>query len=75
MNKQRRTRIEEAVTIMETAKGILGECRDEEQEYMDNMPENMQGGDKYSAAEEAVSSLDSAITDMDTAIESANEIN
>lgn len=43
------------------AQSQLETLRDEEQEYFDNMPEGLQGGDKGSAAEEAISNLDEAI--------------
>jgi exonuclease VII small subunit len=37
-----------------------------EQEYFDNMPESLQGGDKGSAAEAAVDALDSAVSNLDS---------
>lgn len=53
--------------------------KDEEQEYLDNIPENMQSSDRYYAAEEAVSNLENAhdwLTeiDEDTTIERCIEI-
>ena len=42
--------------------------RDEEQDYMDNMPENLQGGDRYANASEAVDALDAAAEELDEAI-------
>lgn len=39
----------------------LEEVRDEEQEYYDNMSENLQGGERGDAAQEAVNNLDAAI--------------
>lgn len=46
-------------------KAELEGYRDEEQEYFGNMPESLQGGEKGSAAEEAVASMDSAISELD----------
>jgi hypothetical protein len=43
MNKSRRQEIESAKELLEQAKEIIESCQSEEQEYYDNMPENMQG--------------------------------
>jgi prefoldin subunit 5 len=40
----------------------------EEEEYRDNMPENLQGSDRYSKADEACNYLDEALQDITTAI-------
>jgi uncharacterized coiled-coil DUF342 family protein len=73
MNKARRKAIEELyervqVLLAQTEnlpdaddmKNEVETLRDEEQEYLDNMPEAMQNGDKGSAASEAVSQLETA---------------
>ena len=73
MNKQRRARIEEVVDQIGVLCQELEELRDEEQDYMDNMPENLQQSDRYYAAEEAVSNLDSAIDSLNDAVDYANE--
>lgn len=41
MNDARRKEIEKALGLISEAKSILETARDEEQEYFDNMPENM----------------------------------
>lgn len=43
----------------------LEELKDEEQEYFDNMPESLQGGEKGDMAAEAVSNLENAISDLE----------
>lgn len=73
MNKERRKRIDEIASQIGALLCDLEEVRDEEQEYMDNMPENLQQSDRYYAAEEAVSNLDSAIDSLTEAIDYANE--
>ena len=73
MNKQRRARIEEIVNQIGVLLYDLEEIRDEEQEYMDNMPENLQGSEKYEIAEEVVSNLESAIDSLNDAVDYANE--
>lgn len=74
MNKERRAEIAKAAEMIREAVGILENARDGEQEYLDNMPENMQGGDKGSAAEEAISNLDSAISDAESAADNAESV-
>lgn len=68
MNKARRKTISELRERLDALKTAADELeseietiRDEEQEYFDNMPESLQGGDKGQAAEEAVSHLDTAL--------------
>lgn len=73
MNKDRRKYIDEAIASMDHAKSILENARDEEQEFFDNMPENMQGGEKCQAAETAISSLEDAISSIEEAMDSAEE--
>lgn len=72
MNKERRKQINEAADLfakayamIEDVKSILQEALDEEQEYYDNMPEGLQGGDKGDMAQSAISALESAIDAME----------
>jgi hypothetical protein len=73
MNKDRRKRIDEAIKKLEDAQTILEECRDEEQDYLDNIPENLQGSERYETAEAAVDALDSACENLEEVISSAEE--
>jgi ABC-type transporter Mla subunit MlaD len=77
MNNERRKQIANAVKglreaanmlptqaltdLVTSAKDDLEGARDDEQEYFDNMPEALQGGEKGSVAEEAVRSLEEAL--------------
>ena len=50
------------------------EClKEEEEEYRDNMPENLQGSERYERADEACDSLDSAYSSLEEAIEYIDE--
>jgi len=76
MNDERRKEITKAQALIDEAKGILENCESEEREYFDNMPENMQSGEKGQKAEaaadalqEAVDNLDSAMSSVDTSLE------
>lgn len=79
MNNARRKSIKEAIKALdigtlEQVKSDLESARDEEQDYLDNMPESLQGGDKGQAAEAAVSALESAIEALETAIDALGEV-
>ena len=65
MNKERRKSVLGALSLIAQAKEVLETARDEEQEYLENMPEGLQGGDKGSAAEEAITALEEAIDSLD----------
>jgi uncharacterized coiled-coil DUF342 family protein len=43
----------------------IEEVRDEEQEYIDNMPESLQQSERYQNAEAAVSQLEDAISTLE----------
>lgn len=42
----------------------------EEQDYLDSIPENLQGGERYEKAEEAVSALEEAVNSLEEALDS-----
>jgi hypothetical protein len=74
MNKQRRAEITKAVDMIEAGKAILENVRDEEQDTFDNMPESLQGGEKGTAMEEAVSNLDEAISNLEETVSNINAV-
>ena len=71
MNNARRKSITDLVQKIAEIKADFESLRDEEQEYFDNMPEALQGGDKGQAAENAIDQLETAIDNLDEAISSA----
>ena len=66
-----RGEVEQLAEQLDSVKTQLEDLRDEEQEYFDNMPESLQGGEKGDAAQEAVNQLDSAIDALDIDFDSA----
>lgn len=58
---------DEIDALIETARENLETAKDEEQEYLDNMPESLRDGDKGGVAQEAIDNLDSAIDTLDGA--------
>lgn len=80
MNKQRRKQIVDVISRVETVQAemesLLDDIQgimDEETEYRDNIPENMQGGDRYEMADNACSELESAYDTLDNAKDSLED--
>lgn len=74
MNRERRktlaeltTRVDSAIEDLTALKGEIEDVRDEEQEYLDNMPESLQEGDRAMAAQAAIDSLEEAIDAIEEA--------
>ncbi|MBY3038917.1 hypothetical protein [Rhizobium laguerreae] len=74
MNKERRKEIARALAMVEEAKSILEICRDEEQDYFDNMPESFQGGDKGDVAQTAIDALDEAVSNLDDVVSAVGDV-
>lgn len=76
MNKERRSSLRDVIGQIEHIMNILAEINDDEQEYIYNMPENLQSGERYEKATEAQDNLESALDSLQEAceyIESAME--
>ena len=69
MNKIRRKEIQRILDELYELRDAVDAVTDEEQEYLDNIPENLQSGERYEAAEEAVSQLGDALYGIDSALE------
>lgn len=69
MNKQRRKEIQEIMEKLEEIKTDLEAVWNDEQYYMDSIPENLMGSERYEKAEEAVSNLEGAYDNLDEALE------
>lgn len=59
--EQRNARIVGWQSKLEDLHSSLEECRLDEEEYFDNMPESLQGGEKGTMSEDAVSEMESAL--------------
>ena len=73
MNKPRRKALEKIAETLNELYEELESLRDEEQDYMDNMPENLQGSERYEAAENAVGYMDDALDRLGDTISSIEE--
>lgn len=74
MNKQRRKEIQKNIQLLEEAKNNLENILSDEQDYFDNMPENLQGSIRGEDSEEAIDVLQEAIDAIDECVSSLNDI-
>ena len=67
LNAGRRKKLMVAIDHLREASNIVDQIKDEEQDSLDNMPENLQESERYSNMEEAVDALDDALTSINEA--------
>jgi flagellar biosynthesis chaperone FliJ len=73
MNNPRRKALEKIAVKIEELQNELKEIMDEEEEYRDNMPENLQGSERYEIADEACNAMQTAIDSLGEAMASIEE--
>lgn len=73
MNKIRRKNLQAIIDQLEELKGSLEDLQAEEKEYRDNMPENLQGSERYERADAACDGLEEAVTGLEDVICSIEE--
>ena len=69
MNKERRKQIADIIATLNDLKDDLQTLLDEETDYKENIPENLQMSERYEKADEACSALDDALSNIDDAID------
>jgi hypothetical protein len=74
MNALRRKRLNDFIKVVEMIKEELESIKDEEQEYFDGIPDNLQSGERYEASESAIDNMDSAVSSLEEVISSIEEI-
>ena len=74
MNKARRKNIQDVVNQLEDLKSTLEGLQGEEEDYRDNIPENLQGSARYEAADEACDTLGEAVNGLEDIITSLGEL-
>jgi hypothetical protein len=57
--------LDQAEEHIEAAKEIVGAPKDDMENWRDNMPESLQGGEKYSEVEECASNLESLMDELE----------
>lgn len=73
MNKQRRTEIQKIHDRLEDIKGELQAIIDDEQEYNDNIPDNLRDGQRCTDSDDALSELDNAFSEIESSQSSLME--
>jgi hypothetical protein len=68
MNAKRREAIGKIISELQGLSAALSEIASEEQDFYDNMPENMQGSEKGERASEVAGTLQEATDEIDTII-------
>lgn len=74
MNKQRRATLNQINELISNVYEDLECCKDQEEEYRDNMPENLHGSERYEKAEDAVNMLEEALESLQQAIDNIYEV-
>ena len=74
MNKLRRHKIRDVRKEIENCKDNLQKILDEEQDYFNDMPENLQGSIRGSDSEDAIDTMESCIEDLENIIKELTEI-
>lgn len=69
MNALRRKSIAKLQEKIEELRSELEQIMEEEEEYRDNMPDNLQGSERYWKADEACDNLESAVMSLEEALE------
>ena len=74
MNKTRRQQLRKWLEDMENIKSELETICSDEQDYFDNMPENLQGSQRGMDAEEAIEQMEEAVSSIEDAISVIEEM-
>lgn len=74
MNNTRRKSIQNVISRIEELKEDLETILDDEQEYLDNMPENLQESSRAEAAQEAIDNMEMVVNSLDECIDTLNEV-
>ena len=73
MNKTRRQTLSKIIDALTEQAELLSAAAEEEENYMDNMPETLQEPKRYEDAEENVASLEAANDSLSEAIDLIQE--
>lgn len=73
MNDKRRNKLKSVEVLIDRAISLAQTVLDEEQDCLDNMPENLQGSNRYEKIEEATERLEDAIQCLEDAKDNLDE--
>lgn len=67
MNESRRARLRGAISKLSDVQAVVQSVCDQEEDCVDNMPENLQGTERFERMEDAVDHLSEALEKLDEA--------
>ena len=73
MNDPRRKELQKIHELLAEVCDRLEAVKYEEEEYKDNIPENLQGSERYERAEEVVSTLEDAMYTLNDVLDAVEE--
>ena len=74
MNNQRRKELKSLQKQLELVKEMLERVRDDEEEYHDNIPDNLQDSERAMMSEEAIDTLTEIAEDLENSISELESI-
>lgn len=69
MNKRKRIKLKESEVLLNKAIEIIEAVKEDEQDSLDNMPENLQDSARASQMEDCIDQLDEALEYISSALE------
>ncbi|MBQ9227578.1 MAG: hypothetical protein IJ168_02000 [Eubacterium sp.] len=69
MNNPRRKKLNDIIAALNELKEYLEAMMEEEEAYRDNIPENLQGSERFEKSDEACDALSYALDSIDEVIE------
>lgn len=74
MNKQRRQDVKSVIRIIKNAISTLENIKEDEEDYFDNMPENLQYSMRGQDSEEFIDDMEDALEALNKSVECLEEI-
>ena len=74
MNNTRRKELQKLLERIEDLKTDLESVKSEEEEYFENIPENLQSSERYDLSERSITSMEDALSSLEDANQSIDEI-
>lgn len=74
MNKKRRRQIEKIRELLTDCREELNDVISEEEECLENIPESLQGSERYGESEEFLDLMNDALSNIESAVDSLEEI-
>ena len=74
LNKQRRNELNRIIDTLEKCSSDIESVLDDEDASRDNMPENLQGSERYEESESASDKMNDAISSINDAVSTLQEL-